>query len=72
MESAETKSFFRKDNCDRLVEVSFTKTNEELSKIRVCTFFENGVKLRSDYYKEDKEFESIRDREFEYLISLMR
>ena len=67
MKSVETKSFFRSDEEGRLVEVSFTKIDGELTEIRVCTFFMNNAKLRSYYSKEDEEFESIRIREEAYL-----
>lgn len=56
-------SFERKDTEGRKVIVTFVKKNGVLFWIRVCTFFDEALKLRSDYYKEDEIFKEIFKRE---------
>ena len=56
-------SYERKDSYGRKVKVTFVKTNGILFWVRVCTFFDQNLKLRSDYYKEDELFNEIVERE---------
>lgn len=58
------RSFERRDSNGRKVIVTFVKKSGTLFWVRVCTFFDENLKLRSDYYKEDAElFEKIVERE---------
>lgn len=58
------KKFGRRDEFDNHVEVSFMRGETgKIEWIRICTFV-NGLKLRSDYYKDlDVEFKTVFKRE---------
>ena len=57
------RSYERKDSNGRKVTVTFVKKSGTLFWVRVCTFFDENLKLRSDYYKEDELFKKIVERE---------
>ena len=62
-------SYTRLDGKNRRVVVTLGSKKDKLFKIRICTYFDQNLKFKEDYYKNDNPqlFEQILQKEREYL-----